>query len=407
MRGYLVLADGTVFTGIPFGAAGSAVGEVVFATGMTGYQEAITDPSYWGQILVLTYPLVGNTGINPEDFESWRPHLRALVVRELCAEPSHWQATQTLSGYLARFGVPGLAGVDTRALTRLLRTYGTTNGVLAVPGETPSAGPPWPEEALEAVPGGLLALRGDWQVAVPQALAAWAAERVEQARAFRLSGAVQAVTVREPFRIHPDSAGAGPDRLAPRIVLLDLGAKQNILRSLVRLGCEVTVVPADLRAQDLLLLEPDGVVISNGPGDPKEAVTAIETTRQLLAARVPVMGVCLGHQVLALALGADTFKMTFGHRGVNHPVQDLATGRVFITTQNHGYAVDEASLPPGVTVTHRNLNDGTVEGIACRDLPAFSVQYHPEACPGPEDSRHLFERFLQLARRHRGVSANA
>ena len=410
-----MLADGTIYQGSLFGAPGQAAGEVVFATGMTGYQEAITDPSYWGQILVFTYPLIGNTGINPEDFESWRPHVRGLVVRELCQLPSHWQATQTLSEYLARFGVVGLTDVDTRALTRVLREYGTTNGVItAAPGPgTGVEGPPAAGADLRA-PGGLVALRGQWRVPVPEEVVAWLAALMEQARRFRLTGAVEAVTVREPFRVEPEPAGAagggapaggaaaGAERAAaPRVVLLDMGAKQNILRSLVRLGCQVTVVPAHAGADEILALGPDGVVISNGPGDPKEATSAIETARRLLAARVPIMGICLGHQILALAFGGDTYKMKFGHRGVNHPVKDLATGRVFITTQNHGYAVDEASLPPGVVVTHRNLSDGTVEGLAAVDLPAFSVQYHPEACPGPEESRYLFERFLQMVRQYR------
>lgn len=393
MKGYLVLADGTVLSGTLFGAESRAVGEVVFATGMTGYQEAITDPSYWGQILVLTYPLIGNTGINPEDFESGRPHVRGLVVRELCAQPSHWQATQTLSDYLARFDVVGLTGVDTRALTRVLREYGTTNGVIAPAPD----GVDHPE-----APGGLVAMRGHFRVAVPDGLAAWFAELAEQARGFRLTGAIRAVTAREPFPVGaPPLARAPGESRSPRVVLVDLGAKHNILRTLVRLGCDVTVVAAQTPAEAILALAPDGVVISNGPGDPKEAVEAVATTRRLLEARVPLMGICLGHQILALAVGADTYKMKFGHRGVNHPVKDLATGRVFITTQNHGYAVDESTLPPGVTVTHRNLNDGTVEGLALNDRPAFSVQYHPEACPGPRDSLYLFERFLQMVRRYR------
>lgn len=401
MKGYLVLADGTIFQGDAFGAPGRATGEVVFTTGMTGYQEEITDPSYWGQIVVNTYPLVGNTGINPEDFESGRPHLRGLVVRELCTEPSHWQATETLAGYLKRHGVVGLTGVDTRALTRVLRIHGAMGGVIVA-----AAGGEVPAEAAQDLdaPGGLLALAGEWRVGAPPALRTWLLALVGEARNFRLTGAVAAVTPREPYRVGPGGtrgpAGRTGDPGAPHVVMVDLGAKQNIVRSLVQLGCEVTVVPADTSLRDLLALAPDGVLISNGPGDPKEARAAIETARGLLQARVPTMGICLGHQVLGLALGADTYKMKFGHRGVNHPVQELASRRVFITTQNHGYAIDETSLPPGVTVTHRNLSDGTVEGIAVEGRPAFSVQYHPEACPGPEESRFLFERFLELMRGH-------
>lgn len=399
MKGYLVLADGTIFQGDAFGAPGRATGEVVFTTGMTGYQEEITDPSYWGQIVVNTYPLVGNTGINPEDFESGRPHLRGLVVRELCTEPSHWQATETLAGYLQRHGVVGLTGVDTRALTRVLRLHGAMGGVIVA-----AAGGEVPAEAARDLdaPGGLVALAGEWRVTLPPALRAWLLTLVQEARDFRLTGAVAAVTPRKPYRVGSGGTRGSASRpggpRAPHVVVVDLGAKQNIVRSLVKLGCEVTVVPADTPLGEILALAPDGVLLSNGPGDPKEARAAIETARGLLEARVPTMGICLGHQVLGLALGADTYKMKFGHRGVNHPVQELATGRVFITTQNHGYAIDEASLPPGVTVTHRNVSDATVEGIAAEGRPAFSVQYHPEACPGPEESRYLFERFLELMR---------
>ncbi len=357
MFGYLVLEDGSVFAGEGFGAPGAVVGEVVFNTGMTGYQEVLTDPSYFGQIVTMTYPLIGNYGINPVDFESRAPWIRGFIVKELCDQPSHWQAAKSLSDYLAENGIPGLAGIDTRALTRHLRTRGTMRGVIVATAEE----------------------------AGPEKIAAW----VEEAKGFECHTHVREVTTPQPYRVF----GSGH-----RVVVVDLGLKQNILRCLTSRDCDLTVVPATMSAQEILELRPEGVMLTNGPGDPTDVPEAIEAVRELVAhGNVPIFGICLGHQVLSLALGGRTFKLKYGHRGANHPVKDYITNRVYITSQNHGYAVEEASLPKAdVAVTHRNLNDGTVEGMTHLHRPIFSVQYHPEAAPGPEESRYLFDRFLEL-----------
>ncbi len=347
----LVLEDGTIFEGEAFGAPGPALGEVVFNTGMTGYQEVLTDPSYCGQIVVMTYPLVGNYGTWSGAVESVRPQVAGFVVREACSRPSHWRSEGGLEDYLTRHGIPALSGVDTRALARHLRTRGTLRGGLF-------ALPLHPEEALAAI------------------------------RAWALKDPVARVTTPRPYRIFGDG---------PRVAVLDLGAKLNILRCLTEFDCDLWVLPADTTAADILDLEPDALVLTNGPGDPQDLARPVATVRQLLTdpRPVPTFGICLGHQVLALALGARTYKLKYGHRGVNHPVKDLTTGRVIITTQNHGYAVAEDGLEPlGLRITHRNLNDGTVEGLAHQALPAWSVQYHPEASPGPRDSGYLFEAFL-------------
>jgi carbamoyl-phosphate synthase small subunit len=357
MQGYLVLEDGSVFVGEGFGAIGAVAGEVVFNTGMTGYQEVLTDASYYGQIVTMTYPLIGNYGINPADFESRAPWIKGFIVKELCDQPSHWQAVKSLSAYLAENGIPGLAGIDTRALTRHLRTAGTMRGVIATTAEAAS----------------------------PEQIAAWVAE----AKAFECHDHVKQVTTPQPYRIF----GGGH-----RVVVIDYGAKENIMRCLTDRDCDLVIAPATATFREILDMEPDGIMLTNGPGDPTDLPEGIETVRQLVElGTIPLFGICLGHQILSLALGGKTFKLKYGHRGANHPVKDYITGRVYITSQNHGYAVDEESLDSTqLAVTHRNLNDGTVEGFTHLTKPVFSVQYHPEASPGPEESRYLFDRFTAL-----------
>ncbi len=355
MQATLALEDGTIFKGRAFGAAGERWGEVVFNTGMTGYQEILTDPSYCGQIVVMTYPLIGNYGINREDFESKKSYVRGFVVHEECTQPSNWRASYRLADFLDREGVVGLSGVDTRALTRHLRNYGTMRGVIST------------------------------EAADPRDL-------VEKARSCpHLTGQelVPEVATEEIYVLE----GNGP-----RVVLIDLGSKLNIIRHLQKRNCEVVVVPPKTTPQEILSLHPQGVLISNGPGDPVDVPATIATTRELIG-RLPMFGICLGHQVIALALGAKTYKMKFGHRGANHPVKDLATGKVYITSHNHGFSVAEESLRGlPVVVSHRNLNDQTVEGIRHRHLPVFAVQYHPEASPGPQESAYLFDQFMELMR---------
>lgn len=369
MKGYLVLEDGSVFAGEGFGAVTEMAGEVVFNTGMTGYQEVLTDPSYCGQIVTMTYPLIGNYGINPEDFESRKPWVRGFIVKELCESPSHWQAAKSLSAYLAENGIPGLAGIDTRALTRHLRSAGTKRGVIVT---TLSTEEPTAEQ-----------------------VARWAA----RAAAFAMHDHVMTVTTPQPYRLF----GSGH-----RVVVIDYGLKENILRSLSERDCDLTVVPANWSFEQILDLNPDGIMLTNGPGDPTDVPEAVETVRQLIEyGKLPLFGICLGHQITSLALGAKTYKLKYGHRGANHPVKDFTNGRVYITSQNHGYAVDDVTLPPDVVVTHRNLNDGTVEGMAHLSRPVFTVQYHPEAAPGPQESAYLFDRFLALMEAKSPVKVSA
>ena len=373
----LVLADGTVLRGRGIGATGTAVGEVCFNTSMTGYQEILTDPSYAGQIITFTFPHIGNVGANAEDIEAVRPAARGLVIRADISQPSNWRAARPLDDWLKAQGLIGLAGLDTRALTRRIREGGAPNGCLA---HAPDGH--FDLEALRAKAAAWPGLEG-------MDLAA-------------------EVTCRQSYRWDQTrwALGCGPGRLeAPRfhVVAVDYGAKHNILRCLSSLGCRVTVVPAATAAEDILDHRPDGIFLSNGPGDPAATgATAIPVITRLLASGLPIFGICLGHQILALASGARTTKMHLGHRGANHPVKDLASGRVEITSQNHGFVVVEDSLPAGVEPTHVSLFDGSNEGLRVRGRPVFSVQYHPEASPGPHDSHYLFERFVGLMEARRG-----
>lgn len=367
----LALADGTVFHGKGIGAVGSTVGEVVFNTSMSGYQEILTDPSYSRQIVTLTYPHIGNTGVNVEDVESARVHAAGLVIRDLPILPSNFRMTQRLDAYLRAENVVAIAGLDTRKLTRVLREKGAQAGciVTAAEGET---------------------LNADAAIA--------------QARAFPgLAGMdlakVVSVTEAYDWKQAEWKLGEGyVDQSEPRfhVVAYDFGVKFNILRMLAERGCRLTVVPAQTPAKDVLALKPDGVFLSNGPGDPEPCDYAIEAIREIVATRTPTFGICLGHQLLALASGAKTMKMATGHHGANHPVKDLDTGNVLITSQNHGFAVDPSTMPANLRVTHVSLFDGTNQGIARTDVPAFTFQGHPEASPGPHDVAYLFDRFIKL-----------
>ncbi len=367
----LMLADGTAFWGRGFGAhtAGRA-GEVCFNTGMTGYQETLTDPSYAGQIITFTFPHIGNTGTTPEDMEAASPAALGLIVKQDVTEPSNWRSVQTLDAWLRAKDMPGLAGIDTRALTLRVRDGGPPTGVIAYPADG----------------------RFDLPALLTQAKAWPGLEGMDLAKQVSCT---QSYAWDEATWAWPGGFASTEKRR--HVVAVDYGAKRNILRSLAAHGCRVTVVPATATAEDILRHDPDGVFLSNGPGDPAAtAAYAVPAIRGVLDAGLPLFGICLGHQLLALALGAKTYKLEQGHRGANQPVKELATGRVEITSQNHGFAVDGASLPAGVRITHTSLFDGSNEGIACDGRPVFSVQYHPEASPGPSDSAHLFRRFMAL-----------
>ncbi len=369
MEGFLALEDGRVFRGRAFGAPGERSGEVVFNTSITGYQEILSDPSYRGQIVVMTCPEIGNCGTNDLDLESAGPQVECLVVRQVSATPSNWRATRSLHHFLREHRIPGLSEVDTRALTRHIRTRGALKGIVST---------------VDRDPDSLV-------------------RKAREAPGLEVQDLVMRVTCDAPYswsapRATPWLTGVGepvPDTRA-RCVVLDFGTKHNILRILWESGLDVTVVPANAPARDVLALHPDVVVLSNGPGDPTVATYAVETVRGLLG-RVPMLGICLGHQIAALALGARTFKLKFGHRGANHPVQDLRTGRVAVTSQNHGYAVDPESLPSNAEPTHLNLNDGTCEGFACPEARLVALQYHPESSPGPHDSLGLLRDFRAVA----------
>jgi carbamoyl-phosphate synthase small subunit len=370
----LALADGSTFQGISIGAPGSTVGEVVFNTALTGYQEILTDPSYCRQIVTLTYPHIGNTGVNDEDVESRRVQAAGLVVRDVPLRASNFRQTRTLGEYLSAEGTVAIAGIDTRKLTRLLRSQGAQNG------------------CITAYPAG---------TAIGPAQMADAVERARQAPAMVGLDLAQVVSTRERYDWTQTEWQLGPgygEQRAPRfhVVAYDFGVKFNILRMLASRGCRLTVVPAQTPAGEVLALQPDGVFLSNGPGDPEPCDYAIAATRTIIDRGLPVFGICLGHQIMALASGAKTFKMKFGHHGANHPVKDLDSGRVSITSQNHGFAVDERTLPANLRPTHVSLFDGTLQGLARTDRPAFCFQGHPEASPGPHDIAYLFDRFIGL-----------
>ena len=366
MKATLTLADGTSFAGRSFGSRGEAAGEVVFNTSMTGYQEILTDPSYEGQLVAMTYPEIGNVGVNPEDDESRRPYVKGFIVKEYCSAPSNWRATRALHDYMQEHGIVGIAGVDTRSLVTHIRRQGAQQGIVSTAGGEAAA----------------------------------LAEKAQQAPGVEGRDLVRNVSCREPYGWDQGGWRMGSGfRPAPEprfhVAAYDYGIKFNILRGLAEAGCAVTVLPAHTPAEDVLALEPDGVFLSNGPGDPAAVPYAVDAVRRLLGRR-PIFGICLGHQILGLAMGGRTYKLKFGHHGGNQPVMDLTTGKVEITTQNHGFAVDADSLRGAAEVTHVNLNDRTVEGLRHREHPVFSVQYHPEASPGPHDAAYLFARFRDL-----------
>ena len=352
MKAFLILEDGTVFTGQSIGAPREVISEIVFNTSMTGYPEVLTDPSYAGQAVVMTYPLIGNYGICYEDMESDRPWLDAFIVRELSRIPSNFRSEDTIQNFLLKYDIPGISGIDTRALTKILREKGTMNGCITT----------------------------DEHYQIDEIL--------PKLKAYTTGKVVEKVTCKEKYVLEGDG---------PKVALLDLGAKRNIARSLNERGCEVTVYPALTTAEEILAANPDGIMLSNGPGDPKECTSVIEEIRKLYASDVPIFAICLGHQLMALANGADTHKMKYGHRGGNHPVRDLSDGRVYISSQNHGYVVDTDNLDPSIAVpAFENVNDGTNEGLSYTGKNIFTVQYHPEACPGPRDSAYLFDRFMKM-----------
>ena len=372
----LVLADGTVFRGHSIGAPGQTIGEVVFNTAITGYQEILTDPSYCRQIVTLTYPHIGNYGVNPEDEEASRIHAAGLIIKDLPLRASNFRSTRTLSDYLIDSGVQGIAGIDTRRLTRVLREQGAQSGCLLAGSQY---GQPLDEAAALMAARGFAGLAG--------------------------MDLAKVVSVETPYAWHegtwrlvgghvPNAAAAAPRRF--RVVAFDFGVKRNILRMLADRGCELTVVPAQTSAAEVKAMKPDGVFLSNGPGDPEPCDYAIAAARDLIESGVPTFGICLGHQIMGLASGARTLKMKFGHHGANHPVKDLETGQVLITSQNHGFAVDPDSLPAHLKVTHVSLFDQSIQGLARTDRPAFCFQGHPEASPGPHDIAYLFDRFVGL-----------
>lgn len=364
---YLYLEDGSIFKGVSIGAQGSSLGEVVFNTSMSGYQEILTDPSYCKQIVTLTYPHIGNVGTNPEDYESSSVFASALVVRSVPIVPSNWRKEKTLTEFLCEHDIPGIANIDTRRLTRLLREKGALNGIVTTEIEQLEEA----QQQISSFPG----LKG-----------MDLAKEVTTPEAYRWNEGIWSITDGYPQTAQNDTAF--------NVVAMDFGVKRNILRILADLGCAITVVPATTSFEDIQALNPDGVFLSNGPGDPEPCTYAIETIQKIMTAKIPTFGICLGHQLLGLACGANTVKMKFGHHGANHPVQCLQKKNVMISSQNHGFAVDEETLPETLVATHRSLFDGSLQGIRHCDLPVYGFQGHPEASPGPHDVRGLFDAFI-------------
>ena len=366
MRAFLILEDGTVYEGRSIGRQKEIISEIVFNTSMTGYEEVLTDPSYTGQAVVMTYPLIGNYGVCEADMQSGKPHADAFIVRDISRLASSWRAENTLQNFLTRHSIGGIAGIDTRDLTRRLRDHGTMNGCITTA--------LYEGEALS--------------------------ELIRKMKAYRVSGAVERASVRE-IRRYVGARGAAEDNpVRKRVALLDAGTKAGIVQSLTARGFDVTVYPSFSSAEEILADQPDGIMISNGPGDPADNTDMIREIRKLALSGLPIFAICLGHQLMALAMGGSTYKLKFGHRGANHPVKDLRTGRVYITSQNHGYAVDESSIPEDIAVpAFRNLNDGTNEGFLYKGRNILTVQFHPEASPGPCDSGFLFDEFAEMMSR--------
>lgn len=354
-KAYLILENGKAFEGFSFGAEKEAVGELVFTTAMTGYLETLTDPSYYGQVVIQTFPLIGNYGVIPSDFESKHPALKAYIVRNRCQEPSNFRCEGTLDTFLKNEGIPGIYGLDTRAITRIVREYGVMNCKVTY--------------SLDNLENDL-----------------------EEIKSYKVENAVKSVTTGQREELSAED----PQR---HVVLWDFGAKGNIPRELVKRGCNVTIVPATATAEEILAINPDGIMLSNGPGDPKENTEIIEQLRKLCEHKIPTFGICLGHQLLAMSQGADTHKLKYGHRGANQPATEVETGRVYITSQNHGYAVLSETLPKNAKESFVNGNDGTCEGVTYTDMPAFSVQFHPEACGGPLDTAFLFDKFISMMKK--------
>ena len=385
MKAILALADGKIFEGEGFGAEGEAMGEVVFNTSMTGYQEILTDPSYEGQLVAMTYPQIGNVGVNPEDVESRQPFMNGFIVKDYTAQPSNWRSAQPLHEYMKAHGIVGIQGIDTRALVRYLRDHGSQEGVISTAANDPA------ELVAKAKNSpGLIGIDLVQEVSCGEPYE-W------NQGMWQLDGYKERAPAKAAAKRKGKGSFAAP---AFSVVAYDFGIKYNILRHLAEAGCSVRVVPASMPAEDVLALNPDGIFLSNGPGDPDAVPYAKENVQKLIGKK-PIFGICLGHQILGLALGGKTYKLKFGHHGGNQPVMDLTTRKVEITSQNHGFAVDADSLKGAAEITHLNLNDNTVEGLAHRELPIFSVQYHPESSPGPHDADYLFKRFTDLMAKHR------